>query len=369
MTFPAVSTVSTPATFVVARAAKSTAMADTDAKGAFVRAVSGFRHMVAPDSPFPPESRRYHLYMSYACPWANRILTALYLKGLTDHVGVSVTHPSFARTRPEDPDDTHVGWMFRAPGDAPLVAATGRRVPCDDALVPDPYYHSHSVRDLYAQTTDGVVAKRFTVPVWWDTQTKRVVNNESSEILRFVNDAFNHLATNPDLDLYPVALRESIDEVNTWTYDCVNNGVYKCGFATSQEAYDEAIDVLYDGLDRAEVRTRVRGGRKGSWVVERELGIERITRTSSRRRTAWDLQTTLFRISFYHVLSVSLFSNLSVIIASIHELTYAGNSRSSAVVGRGRDSLHRGGFASVYDDSPIRYGVYPALQVYASGSA
>ena len=198
--------------------------------GAFKRSTAGFRNWVTADGSagpsgtggFKAESGRYHLYVSLACPWAHRTLIFRALKGLTDHIGISVVHP----------DMLNDGWTLAA--DYP--GATG------DRLFGLPF-----LRDIYTRT-DPKVSGRVTVPILYDTQRDTIVSNESSEIIRMFNSAFDGLTGNGD-DYWPEALRDGIEEVNARVYDTVNNGVYKAGFATTQAAYDEAVVPLFDTLD------------------------------------------------------------------------------------------------------------------------
>lgn len=231
-------------------AAKARTAVDETKNGAFVRTDAGFRHQVAPNTQFAPEEGRYHLYVSYACPWANRCLAAMYMKGLDHVIGLSVTHPTWQRTRPNNPDDQHTGWAFVSPEDPPLSSSTGQgSFDCVDCI-PDTVNNAAFVRDLYEKSND--TTGKYSVPVLWDKKTGVIVNNESSEILRMFNTSFNHLAKNPDLDLYPEPLRPAIDEVNEWVYPAINNGVYRCGFATKQEPYEQAFRELFAALDRCE---------------------------------------------------------------------------------------------------------------------
>ena len=218
-------------------------------KGSFVRRDSSYRNWISEDSDrFKPESGRYHLYISYACPWACRALAVRNLKGLQDHIGLSVVHPTFKKTKPEV--DEHAGWVFRSENDEPLPSVTGFGSFLGIDSIPDTVNNCNSVRDLYDLTND--TARVYSVPVLWDKKEKTIVNNESSEIIRMFNSAFNKFSTNPELDLYPESLRTKIDEVNEWVYHGINNGVYKSGFAKSQEAYDGAVTTLFNSLDRVE---------------------------------------------------------------------------------------------------------------------
>ncbi|MGM0525625.1 MAG: glutathione S-transferase family protein [Pseudomonadota bacterium] len=190
--------------------------------GRFIRSESQFRHQITADGDFPPESGRYHLYVSYACPWAHRALIFRKLKSLEEHIDVSVVHPLMLEN----------GWEF---GDAPLN---------------DPLYQNDFMYQLYLQA-DKNYSGRVTVPVLWDKKQGTIVNNESADIIRIFNSAFNQLTGNDD-DYYPDDLQQSINEVNDWVYNDINNGVYKCGFATQQDAYEEAFEALFSALERVE---------------------------------------------------------------------------------------------------------------------
>lgn len=227
-----------------------TALDETNPTGEFKRTEAGFRSIIEPGGRFEPEAGRYHLYVSYACPWANRCLATLYMKGLEDVVGVSVVHPTWQRSRPGVPGDEHCGWAFRDPSDPPLSSATGYGSFSCAGCVPDTINGAKFVRDLYDLAHD--TAGKYSVPVLWDKKERTIVNNESSEIIRMFNSAFNHLAKNPSLDLYPEDLKQAIDDANEWIYPTINNGVYRCGFATSQAAYDAAFGELFASLERCE---------------------------------------------------------------------------------------------------------------------
>ena len=197
--------------------------------GAFKRSTTAFRNWVTADGEagpsgeggFPAESGRYHLYVSLACPWAHRALIMRALKGLEEHIGVSVVHT----------DMLSEGWTFA--DDRP--GTTG-----------DKLYGLDYLREIYTRA-DPKISGRVTVPVLWDTQAKTIVSNESSEIIRMMNAAWNGITGNQD-DYYPEALRGEIDAVNERVYDTVNNGVYKAGFATTQAAYDAAVTPLFESL-------------------------------------------------------------------------------------------------------------------------
>jgi len=240
---------------------------DTDSTGGkFERESSEFRNWITPDGRpgpsgeggFAAESGRYHLYVSLACPWAHRTLIFRALKGLGPHIGVSVVHP----------DMLSEGWELR--GDYP--GATG------DTLYGLPY-----LREIYLKAEPNV-SGRVTVPVLWDRARETIVSNESAEIIRMFNSAFDGLTGNRD-DYWPQELRGRIEEVNARVYETVNNGVYKAGFATTQDAYDAAIHPLFDSLDWLEDRL----------ARNRYLAGARITEAD------WRLFTTLIRFDLvYH---------------------------------------------------------------------
>ncbi|KAF8741405.1 Glutathione S-transferase, partial [Rhizoctonia solani] len=201
-----------------------TKWASTD--GHFRRQVSSFRDIIEKDGKFQPEKGRYHIFVSYACPWAHRVLITRKLLKLEDIIGGCHEVESLSRFDKGDSDE----------------------FPGADH---DPIQNSNHVRDLYFKS-DPEYSGRFTVPIVWDTKTSTIVNNESSEIIRFLNTAFRDLAEPSDIDIYPEALRKEIDDFHSWVYDTVNNGVYKCGFATTQEAYESAVGPLFQSLDRLE---------------------------------------------------------------------------------------------------------------------
>ncbi|MCK0505383.1 glutathione S-transferase family protein [Aromatoleum anaerobium] len=202
--------------------------ARTNAEGAFLRDDSQFRDRVTADGAgnFKAEAGRYHLYVSLACPWAHRTLLYRALKGLQDAIGVSVV----------DPVSGDEGWVF---SDYP-------------GATPDHANGLTALHQLYTLAQPDY-SGRVTVPVLWDKASRRIVNNESADIIRILNDAFvafEHRA----IDFYPQHLRAEIDAVNAFVYENVNNGVYRCGFATSQAAYDQAVLQLFAALDRLEER-------------------------------------------------------------------------------------------------------------------
>jgi len=203
--------------------------------GRFKRQESSFRNWITADGSagpsgdagFKAESDRYHLYVSFACPWAHRTLIFRSLKGLEDAISVDVVHYHMGEN----------GWVF----DSDIEGAT-----------PDTVNGKDKLYEVYTQA-NAAYSGRVTVPVLWDKQLHTIVNNESSEIIRMLNSAFDGVNAKPG-DYYPQELRPEIDAINETVYRCVNNGVYKAGFATSQEAYEEAYTALFDTLDELEKR-------------------------------------------------------------------------------------------------------------------
>ncbi|KAJ2684444.1 S-glutathionyl-(chloro)hydroquinone reductase [Coemansia spiralis] len=210
----------------------STAASEITKEGEFRRQVSSFRSFVepGPNAEFPAEAGRYHLYVSYACPWAHRTLIVRKLKGLDSLIGVSVVNYLMGPK----------GWEFTSPDVVPgatLDNANGAKY----------------IREVYFKA-DPEYSARYTVPLLWDTKKQTIVNNESSEIIRMFNTAFDELIA-PEyrgITFYPEELRPQIDELNEWIYDTVNNGVYKSGFATAQDAYEKNCRALFQSLERIE---------------------------------------------------------------------------------------------------------------------
>jgi len=196
--------------------------------GRFVRKSAQFRDRVTADdsSGFKAESGRYHLYVSYACPWAHRTLIYRKLKGLEDHISVSVVKPLML---------DH-GWSFEPGG----------------GVIPDPIFGAQYLREVYTAAKPDY-SGRVTVPVLWDKEKGTIVNNESSEIIRFFDREFDDVGAS-GRRLCPPELESDIDAVNAFVYDSINNGVYKCGFATTQEAYEEAVKKLFAALDQIDLR-------------------------------------------------------------------------------------------------------------------
>lgn len=231
--------------------------------GEFRRQNSAFRDRVTADgsSGFRAEAGRYHLYVSLACPWASRALLVRKLKGLEDAIGMTVV----------DPYRDDRGWAFRP----------GTVTPPGEA---DPLHGWSFLSEAYEASDPGFDG-RVTVPVLWDTKTGRIVNNESSEVVRMLNAEFDAFATHPELDLYPEELRAEIDALNERIYDTVNNGVYRSGFATTQEAYEEAVTGLFQSLEWLE----------GILTERRYLTGDRITEAD------WRLFMTLVRFDPVYV--------------------------------------------------------------------
>ena len=226
-------------------------------KGRFVRKEAQFRNWVTADGSsgpsgtagFEAEPGRYHLYVSYACPWAHRTLIFRAIKGLDDMISLSVVHWFMGES----------GWTFA------------------DAEIPDTVNHAQFMHQVYTAAKPDFTG-RVTVPVLWDKRRDTIVSNESSEIIRMFNSAFDGVGATPG-DYYPEALREEIDAINDRVYRTVNNGVYRAGFATTQEAYEEAVAPLFESLD---------------WLEDR-LSRHRYLTGNAICEADWRLVTTLFR--------------------------------------------------------------------------
>lgn len=239
---------------------------DTDSTGGrFERSKSQFRNWVTADgsagpsgqSGFKAEPGRYHLYISLACPWAHRTLIFRKLKGLEEMIGLSVVHWYMAEN----------GWTFQeGPG-----------------VIQDSVNQADFMHQVYT-TADPKYSGRVTVPVLWDKKQSTLVSNESAEIIRMLNSAFDQVGA-LEGDYYPEELREEIDAVNARVYDEVNNGVYKSGFATTQQAYEEAVIPLFKALD---------------WLDER-LGQQRYLAGDRITEADWRLFTTLIRFDPVYV--------------------------------------------------------------------
>ncbi|MCL5255913.1 MAG: glutathione S-transferase family protein [Gammaproteobacteria bacterium] len=232
--------------------------------GRFERSEAQFRNWVTADGSagetgkggFKAESGRYHLYVSYACPWAHRTLIFRKLKGLEEHISVSAVAPEMLSN----------GWEFR-PG----------------TELADPLFNQRFLHQIYTKAAADY-SGRVTVPILWDKQQNTIVSNESADIIRMLNSAFNEITGN-SLDFYPEQLHSDIDAINDFVYDNVNNGVYKAGFATTQSAYEEAFDALFKALDALEQKLAGRRYLVGTHLTEAD----------------WRLFTTLVRFDAVYV--------------------------------------------------------------------
>jgi putative glutathione S-transferase len=261
-----------------------------ESRGRFVRSEAQFRNWITADgSPGPSgkggfraEPGRYHLYISRACPWAHRTMIFRKLKGLEEMISVSAVHSYMGAE----------GWTFE-PG---------------PGVIPDPINNAKRIYEVYL-AADSIYSGRATVPIVWDKQQATIVTNESKEIIRMFNSAFNDVgAIGPDY--YPEALRGEIDELNDVIYDTVNNGVYKSGFATTQEAYEEAVTALFKTLDMLEQRLAARRYLTGPQITEAD----------------WRLFTTLARFDpvYYghfkcNVRRIKDYSNLSGYLRDLYQ--------------------------------------------------
>jgi len=259
---------------------------DTRATGGeFVRRDSTFRSWITADgsSGFPAEPGRYHLYVSLACPWAHRTVIFRMLKRLEDIVSLSVVEP----VMPEQ------GWMFGSAANGTADSVNG-------------FEYLHQVYTSAASSYTG----RVTVPVLWDKSTRTIVNNESAEVIRMLNSAFNAY-TDVKTDYYPQSLRAKIDEINTLVYARINNGVYRCGFAGSQAAYERAFDALFSALDR----------------VEEMLADSRYLAGETLTEADWRLFTTLVRFDAVYYLHfkcnlrrIAQYPNLSRLLSELYRV-------------------------------------------------
>jgi putative glutathione S-transferase len=229
---------------------------ETGGKGEFVRIASAFRDRITADgsSGFRAEAGRYHLYVGYHCPWAHRTIIYRSLKGLKDAISVSYCLPGFGEN----------GWEYGTDPKSPEATedeVNGFRYLWEAYVASDPDYTG-----------------KCTIPVLWDKKNRRIVNNESSEIIRMLNSEFVGIAGN-DADFYPEPLRAEIDDLNDFIYPRINNGVYRCGFATSQQAYEQAYEELFAALD----------------VIEQRLATRRFLVGHQPTEADWRLFTTLVR--------------------------------------------------------------------------
>ena len=259
-------------------------------EGDFKRMESTFRNWVTADGSagstgtggFKAEADRYHLYVSAACPWAHRTVIFRKLKQLEDVIGVSIV----------EPDMLDKGWSFSEQGDYV------------DHLHAFKYMHQ-----IYTRA-DKEFTGQITVPVLWDKKLNTIVNNESSEIIRMLNSAFNQF-TEVKIDYYPQSLRQKIDEANKPIYDNINNGVYRCGFATTQIAYEKAFDRLFNELDQ----------------LEKNLSNNRYLLGKQITEADWRLFTTLIRFDVVYVghfkcnlKRIADYPNLSNYLAELYQI-------------------------------------------------
>ncbi|CYU39103.1 glutathione S-transferase family protein [Streptococcus suis] len=221
--------------------------------GKFVRSVTQFRNWITPDGQagptgeggFKAESGRYHLYISLACPWASRTLIMRKLKGLEDHISLSVVHPLMLEN----------GWTFE---DGPGV-------------IKDSLLNSDYLYQVYLKA-DPHYSGRVTVPVLWDKKTNTIVSNESAEIMRMFNTAFNDITGNHD-DYYPADLQAEIDAMNDFVYPNINNGVYKAGFSTNQKVYEKEVKNLFAALDKLEEHLADKNYLVGNQLTEADIRL------------------------------------------------------------------------------------------------
>ena len=266
-----------------------------DTGGHFVRKAPQFRNWITADGSagpsgqagFKAEPNRYHLYVSLACPWAHRTLIYRALKGLEGMVSISVVHWYMAEN----------GWAFE----------TG------DGAVPDTVNGSKYMYEVYVKAMPDY-SGRVTVPVLWDKKTNTIVSNESPEIIRMFNSAFDEIGAAPG-DFYPEVKRAEIDELNERIYDTVNNGVYKAGFATTQDAYDEAVTPLFETLDWLDARLEKQRYLTGNSITEAD----------------WRLFTTLVRFDPVYVghfkcniRRISDYANLSGYVRDLYQQPEVG---------------------------------------------
>lgn len=254
--------------------------------GRFVRPDSQFRSVISADgaSGFKAEAGRYHLYVAYNCPWAHRVIIFRKLKGLEDMISMSSAMPN----------DRAEGWRF------------GDGFPGSTADEVNGVTWLHQVYSLAKQDYSGLV----TVPTLWDIKTRTIVNNESAEIIRMLNSAFDGIGAAPG-DYYPVQLRDEIDVVNAFVYENLNNGVYRTGFATSQQAYEDAVGKVFSALD----------------TLEQRLASQRYLVGNTLTEADWRLFVTLVRFdaAYHHLFKctlrpISSFHNLQNYLLDLYQV-------------------------------------------------
>lgn len=239
---------------------------DTESTGGrFEREESGFRNWITADGSagptgeggFKAEADRYHLYVSLACPWAHRTIIYRKLKGLENLISLSVVHPYMGEN----------GWTFKEGA----------------GVIADTINHADYMYQIYTAAKSDYTG-RVTVPVLWDKKTSTIVSNESSEIIRMFNSAFDDIGATA-IDFLPANLLKEIDEINDFVYDTINNGVYKAGFATTQKVYEKAVTKLFDGLDKIDTMLQNKRYLTGATITEAD----------------WRLFTTLVRFDAVYV--------------------------------------------------------------------
>jgi putative glutathione S-transferase len=228
--------------------------------GEFQRQEDAFREWISNDNstPYPAVANRYHLYVSLACPWASRTLIARKLLGLEEAIGMTVV----------DPVRDERGWAFRDPA---LSSEQGANLTASFAST-DPINGFHFLAEAY-ELTDPNFDGRVTVPVLWDKETRRIVNNCEDDICRMFNDAFRSFAKNQEIDLFPKDIVAEQGKLSDFVYDKINNGVYKAGFTTRQRVYERACKQLFDTLDELEARLAESRYLFGSRIVETDLRL------------------------------------------------------------------------------------------------
>jgi len=261
---------------------------ETSARGDFTRVDSAFRDRITADgsSGYKAEAGRYHLYVAWNCPWAHRVLIFLALKKLQTAFSVAYAIPGLREQ----------GWTFERNAEFP-------------DCTPDEVNGFHFLHQAYAAASPRYTGK-VTVPTLWDRKTRRIVNNESSEIIRMLNSEFKGIAGD-DTDYYPAALRGEIDRINDFVYQKINNGVYRCGFAKSQDAYDKAYDALFAALDE----------------LEAQLGRNRFLLGDKTTEADWRLFPTLVRfdVAYFSVFRcnrqrIADFPNLSRYLRELYSV-------------------------------------------------
>jgi putative glutathione S-transferase len=233
--------------------------------------IKSYQHKISKDhDTFQPESGRYHLYVGLFCPFAQRALLALTIKGLEAHVGISVCHGVMLPTKPGV--DDHTGYFFKDELDPPISRADGVGSYSCSGCTLDPVNGAKTVRELYDLSGENYKG-RFSVPVLWDKKTNRIVNNESAEILRIFNDSFNDFAKHPEIDLYPEELRKEIDEATAFVEGSLMANCYGAGFAKEQKQYEVAFHKVFESLDKLEELLKTQRFVAGNQITESDLKL------------------------------------------------------------------------------------------------